>query len=395
MLRGQHAPFPRDEYVRRLDRVRAAMAERRLDGLLLTTRENVLYFSGLQARLWDAKPRPVALILPADSRRPVLVLAAVHAAAAAASCWIDDVRLWGDARDPAAARDPITAVRDALHDLRLASARMGMETGSGTRIGMPISDYEALRAALPEMVAADGGPAVWAVRMIKSPREIACIRCACDATSRAFARGFSGIRAGQTERELAGVFLQEMATTNYRPGFVTVRSGLLKYRMAGVEPFDTPLAPGDLVLVDAGAVHRDYWADFMRMACLGEPTADQRRFFACAQAAEHAGVQAVRPGAPLGSVAAACARVVEESGLSRHASMEWVGHGLGMDLDEPPAIARHNDMGMREGMVLTVEPAFYDLPDGRIGSFGVEDVVLVTATGREVLSSFPTDLWVA
>ena len=87
--------------------------------------------------------------------------------------------------------------------------------------------------------------------------------------------------------------------------------------------------------------------------------------------------------------------MIRERGFAEHARIERVGHGLGMDVHEPPSIAHNSETLVEAGMVLTVEPIFSDRPEGRIGNFALEDVVAVTATGHEVLSTFPKDLWIA
>lgn len=393
--RGTYTAFPHAEYQHRLERVRKIMGQQNLDGLLLTAKENVVYFSGLQTIGWDSKHRPMGLILPVDSRPPVLVVPESLEFVAYESSWIEEVRLWGGVRVAGAPPDPIAAIRQALEELRLTRARVGWELGYGTRLAMPQSDYEALRAALPEMKVVDGAPAIWEMRMIKSRAEIEAIRQACAATSAAFRVGFDAIREEMTERELAGIMFRELSGTNYRPGFVMVRSGRLKYRMINVEPFDKPLERGDLVVVDLGATYKDYWSDFMRMASIGQPTAEQRAFFECDLAAQQAGVAAIRPGVPMKAIFQACMDVIRERGFAEHARIERVGHGLGMDVHEPPSIAHNSETLVEAGMVLTVEPIFSDRPEGRIGNFALEAVVAVTATGHEVLSTFPKDLWIA
>lgn len=393
--RGTYSPFPHAEYQGRLARLRRVMAEQRLDALLLTAKESVVYLSGLQTIGWDSKHRPMGLIVPADSRSPVLIVPESLEYVAYESSWLDEIRLWGGVRVPGAPPDPIVAIRQALGDLHLTRSRVGWELGYGTRLAMPQADYEALRAALPEMEVVDGGVALWQVRMIKSPAEIEALRQACAATSRAYAVTFPAIREGMTERELAGLMFRELASSNYRPGFVMVRSGRQKYRMINVEPFDKPLERGDLVIVDAGATYKDYWADFMRMASIGGPSEEQRAFFECDLAAQKAGVAAIRPGIPMKTIFQACMDVITEMGFARHARIERVGHGLGMDVHEPPSIAHNSDTLVEEGMVLTVEPIFFDQPDGKVGNFALEDVVAVTKDGHEILSTFPKDLWIA
>ena len=391
---GRYAPFPVEEYRHRLARMRAVMAEEAIDALLLTAKENVVYFSGIQTIGWESKHRPLGLIVPADSRGPVLVVAESLEFVAYESSCVEDVRLWGGVRVPTAPSDPILAIRLALQELGLTAARIGLELGYGMRMGMSQADFDALRAGLPRMQAVDASGALWKVRMIKSRAEIECIRGACEATSEAFRSAFTALREGMTERELAGLMFRGLAGSDYKPGFVMVRSGRLKYRMINVEAFDKPLERGDLVIVDAGATYKDYWTDFMRMASIGEPTLEQRTFFDCNLAAQQSGVAAIRPGRPLKEIFNACAGVIKERGLAHHAPIERVGHGVGLDMHEPPSIASNSETLIEEGMVLTVEPIFTDQPDGRIGNFALEDVVVVTPTGHEIISRFPKDLWI-
>ncbi len=165
--------------------------------------------------------------------------------------------------------------------------------------------------------------------------------------------------------------------------------------MINVEPFDKPMVRGDLVVVDLGATYKDYWSDFMRMASIGTPTKEQRAFFDCDLAAQKAGVAVIRPGIPTKTIFQACADVIKEQGFAEHARIERVGHGVGLDVHEPPSIAYNSETLVEPGMVLTVEPIFFDRPDGKVGNFALEDVVAVTETGHEVLSTFPKDLWIA
>ena len=229
--------------------------------------------------------------------------------------------------------------------------------------------------------------------MIKSPLEIEALRKACAATTSAFEKGFSALRPGMREKELAGIMFAEMARhTDERPGFMMVRSGPRKYRMANVLAFDKPMRAGELVVVDSGAVYKDYWADFMRMSSIGEPTKEQRRFFDATLESQQAGVDKLAPGVTAHDIFSACNDVLVAHGLADYVTFERLGHGVGLDMHEPPSMARGSELVVRPGMVLTVEPVFWDRPDGKVGNFALEDVVVVTEEGHEVLSLFPKDL---
>ena len=394
MNHPEFAPFPTDEYTGRIDRVRREMAARGLDALIVTSKENVVYFTGLQTIGWDSKHRPIVVVIPCDDDVPVtMVLPETLLNVARETSWITELKPWGGWRVKDAAPDPITGAGEVVRELGLSGRCIGFELGYGQRLGMSQADYESLRDQLFGATLVDGSDALWNVRMIKSAREIDALRKVCDATTKAFEDGFAVLYDGMSEREIAGVMFARMAAeTNDRPGFVMVRSGRRKYPMMNVLPFDKPMNRGDLIVVDAGAVYRDYWADFMRMACIGEPTAEQRRFFDATLESQQAGVDAVRPGVTGHEVFQACYDVLVKRGLKEHATIERVGHGLGLDVHEPPSLARGSQIVIQPGMVLTVEPVFWDKPDGHIGNFALEDVVVVTEDGCELLSLFPKQL---
>ncbi len=389
----EFSPFPVSEYEARVTKARRLMEESGIDALVLTSKENVVYFAGIQTIGWDSKHRPLIVVVPRDPSSPVhMVLAESLYYVARESSWVDELRPWGGWME-GASEDPIAGAFRVLQDLGLASGTLGLELGYGQRMGMSQEDYCKLVEGLPEAKLVDGSELIWELRMIKSPLEIEALRKACAATTSAFEKGFSALRPGMREKELAGIMFAEMARhTDERPGFMMVRSGPRKYRMANVLAFDKPMTPGELVVVDSGAVYKDYWADFMRMSSIGEPTKEQRRFFDATLESQQAGVDKLAPGVTAHDIFSACNDVLVAHGLADYVTFERLGHGVGLDMHEPPSMARGSELVIQPGMVLTVEPVFWDRPDGKVGNFALEDVVVVTEEGHEVLSLFPKDL---
>lgn len=396
MNNPEFAPFPTEEYVARFRKAQSEMDSHDIDALLVTGKENVIYFSGLQTIGWNSKHRPVGVIIPREaSLDPIIVLPETLLFVAHETSWIANVRPWGGWRIKGAPSDPIIAIQQAIYELGLARAKIGMELGYGQRLAMSHADYCALVDGLQEAQIVDGSDLLWNLRMVKSPREIDVIRKACDATTKAFEDGFQALHPGMTERELAGVMISRMGReTNEIPGFVMVRSGVRKYGMVNVTPFEKEMIKGELVVVDAGASYKDYWSDFMRMASIGEPTSEQWRFFEANLAAQQAGIAAIKPGVTTGEVFDVCYEVLVNSGLKEHAKLERIGHGVGLDVHEPPSIGRGSTTVIQPGMVLTVEPIFSDQPNYQIGNFALEDVVEVTEDGHKILSQFPKELHV-
>lgn len=393
----EYAMFPTEEYLTRVEKARALMDQRGIDALLLTAKENVVYFSGIRTIGWNSKHRPMGIVLPRDKNKPVVsIIPESLYEVSFHSSWIDEVRPWGGWRRTDAVPDPITGFYNACRELGVETGTIGLELGYGQRIAMSQDDFSELRGKLPNAKLVDASNLIWDLRMVKSDLEVAALRKACDATNKAFEKGFSSIYPGMTERELAANIMAELALqTQELPGFLMVRSGKLKYGMINVSPFEKPMQPGDLVVVDVGANYNYYWSDFMRMASIGEPTAEQRRFFEAEIASQQAGVDVIRPGIKLHEIFDACYDVLMEHGMKEHVpGLERVGHGVGLDVHEPPSIAKGSQVIVQPNMMLTVEPIFWDKPDHVVGNFALEDQILVTETGHEVLSTFPKSLYV-
>jgi len=389
----EFAPFPVSEYERRVAKARHLMEENGIDALVLTSKENVVYFSGIQTIGWDSKHRPLIVIVPRELSSPVhMVLAESLYQVSRESSWVDELRPWGGWME-GSTEDPIVGALQVFQDLGLVTGKLGFELGYGQRMGMSQEDYFELVEQLPEASLVDGSKLIWELRMIKSSLEIEALREACAATTSAFEKGFAAIYPGMKEKELAGIMFSEMARyTDERPGFMMVRSGPRKYRMANVLAFDKPMVAGELVVVDSGAVYKDYWSDFMRMCSIGEPTKEQRRFFDATLESQQAGVDKMKPGVTAHDIFSACNDVLVAHGLADYVTFERLGHGVGLDMHEPPSMARGSELIIQPGMVLTVEPVFWDRPEGKVGNFALEDVVVVTEEGHEVLSLFPKDL---
>ena len=392
-----YAMFPTEEYLERVERARERMDAHGIDALIITAKENGIYFSGIRTIGWNSKHRPLGIIVPRDNSKPVIsVIAESLFDVAYQSSWIEEVRPWGGWRIADAAPDPLTAIYDACEQLGVADGTIGLELGYGQRIAMSQSDFEDLTGRFTKARFVDVGPLMWELRMFKSAREVEKLRVAADATTRAYEKAFAELRPGMTERELGSLLLSEMVLqTGEMPGFIMVRSGIEKYGMVNVEPFERAIQPGELIVVDAGANYHYYWSDYMRMASMGEPSAEQRRFFDANLASQKAGVAAVRAGNTMNDVFSACYDVLMEHGMKEHVpGLERVGHGLGLDVHEPPSIAKGSDTVIEPGMVLTVEPIYWDRPDHVIGNFAIEDILLVTDDGCEILSGFPKDLYI-
>lgn len=379
------SPFDRNEYTSRVARVRAEMTQRGIDGLLLTSGPNLTYLSGYPSPL-RAGSRPFVFILP-RAGDPILIVHTGRELEARGYSWVTDVRTF-----PGLSRAPIDELVVALNETGLATGRIGAELGPETSLDLPVADFLDLQRLLPGVELVDAGTVMWPVRMRKSEAEIAYIRRACAATAVAFARTFAAARGGMTEADLARLMAVASLDEGGGSPWVIITCGSGSYDLASKLPSRRRLEPGDFVWMDAGCACGGYWSDFGRAGVVGGPT--QRQIDAQARIHEITmlGVEMIRPGVTTGEIARRCnealARIEFPITSSISGLAARVGHGVGLMTTELPHVAEEDETVLEPGMVLTVEPGV----GTTFGTFHVEENVLVTQQGYEVLSESPREL---
>ncbi len=231
--------------------------------------------------------------------------------------------------------------------------------------------------------------------MIKSPAEIDRIRRSVSAATAGYQAGLAAARAGMTEKELVSIIASAMhrhgTTAGTKPLFVNCVSGRTRYPLVDSPASDNVLADGDIVFVDGGGACDGYVSDILRLIGIGDIRPEDRRYAEVAAGATQSMIGALRPGVRVSELLRTAARYVAAAGLAEEVGAV-AGHGIGLELWERPLITEHDDpdddVAVREGMVLCVEPILAPPhPDGGLaGIFVFEQQVLVTADGCEVLS---------
>jgi Xaa-Pro aminopeptidase len=235
--------------------------------------------------------------------------------------------------------------------------------------------------------------AIEEARLIKDASEVATLRDAAARLTSVAASVFEATRAGKSERAVAAALESAIRRAGYeRLAFDTiVASGphaALPHHVAG----DRVLAEGDLVVLDFGGVLDGYCCDLTRTVSIGPPSSEARRLYTAVYDAQQAAIAAIRPGVESTAVDAAARGVLEARGLG-DAFGHGTGHGLGLDIHEEPRITRPRadvtSVPLVPGMVFTIEPGAY-VPG--FGGVRIEDDVLVTETGCEVLTTVSREL---
>jgi Xaa-Pro aminopeptidase len=231
------------------------------------------------------------------------------------------------------------------------------------------------------------------VRMVKDAAEVATFREAASRLS-AIARRLGEMAVpGRTEREVADLIEDAMRRAGFsHPAFDTIVASGPNSALPHASPTDRRLQSGDPTVLDFGGVYSGYCVDLTRTVQLGGISGEPGRLFAAVAEAQKAAIAAVGPGARPSQVDGAARAVLERHGLGE-AFGHGTGHGLGLEIHEDPRVGRpmanQPDDPLEPGVVITIEPGAY-VPG--IGGVRIEDDVLVTANGCEVLTDVPTFL---
>jgi Xaa-Pro aminopeptidase len=370
--------FSTPEFECRCARAQSLMAQTGTDALLLTTEPEIRYFTGFLSRFWLSPTRPWFLILPA-SGKPVAVVPSIGAGSFAAT-WLDDVRAWPS---PQPQDEGVSLLADTLTELVGRQARIGLPKGPETLLRMPLSDYHRLRTLLPGMAFTDAAEIIRTLRMIKSAAEIDKIAHICTLVSGVFATLPEVLHAGMSEIEIFRLFkivcLQNGADDiDYLVG----GAGQGGYRDIITPPTCRRTRPGDVLMLDTGAVFDGYYCDFDRNFAIGHASAAVKDAYRDLITATDAGFAAAQAGARCADVFQAMRRVVAKDG-DGPGDVGRMGHGLGMQLTEWPSILAGDTTELRPGMVLTLEPSLV-LGNGRMMVH--EENIVIGAAGPEYLT---------
>ncbi len=258
-----------------------------------------------------------------------------------------------------------------------------MELGRESTVRMPLIDFLELRNRLTGVELADGSPCIWEVRRIKSPAEVVYIRESCQLVSAAFAALPEQLATGRTElqvcRDLTIDILRRGAHT---VPFLAAASGRGGYSQIISRPTTRALEAGDILIIDVGATINGYFCDFDRNYAFGQPSGKALAAQEAVWLATEAGIAAARPGATSTDLWRAMMKVLERLGSTRN-NVGRLGHGLGLQLTEPPSNMPGDETVLEPGMVMTIEPGIEYEPGKMIVH---EENVVITQGGAELLT---------
>lgn len=367
MLQLRGLPVVPDQRPHRRARLLETLASRKADAMLVSHLPNVRYLSGFTGSNALLLVTANKSILYTDPRYD-------FQASAECDCTVKVLTgsTWADA-----AKD---IARRPIPRLALEAARVPHQQW--------LSTARTLGKAV-RLVPVDG--LIDRQRMVKSPDEIGLIRRSVLLASKAYERAIRKVKPETTEVALAAEIDYQMRKLGASgPSFDTIVAAGPRSALPHAQPTSAPIGKDQFLLVDMGAFLDGYASDMTRMAHMGRPKGKAADLYAAVLEAQLAAIDAVRPGVAARKVDQAARRSLKKRHLDR-AFMHGTGHGLGLEIHENPRIGRTSEDILEAGMVITIEPGAYI--EG-YGGVRIEDTILVTEAGAEILTPTAKELLV-
>lgn len=357
----------------RLQSLLLSMKDQGWDHVLVTDPKHVYYLTGFAS---DPHERFLGLLL-SSANDPVLIVPALDANAAEAASTVKNIVTHQDTDSP------YLLLKEQIQG---TAGTLALEKDQLT-----VSRYEKLRQHVNADRIEDVGLALRDLRIRKSAEEVKIIKNAVRLVEEVLTQGLAQVKIGVSELELVAELEYLMKKLGAdAPSFATmVLSGPNTALPHGV-PGARRIEAGDLLMFDLGVYAGGYASDITRTFAIGDLKPEAVNIYETVLAANLAGIQAVKPGVTYGSIDQAARNVIDGAGYG-HAFVHRLGHGLGMDVHEYPSVHGLNQDILQPGAVFTIEPGIY--LQG-VGGVRIEDDVIVTGDGVEVLTSFPKELTV-
>ena len=348
---------------RRLDAVRSQLEQRGLYAHLVTSIINVRYITGFTGSTGTAVITPDAAVMLVDSR---------YTLQASNECPLFEIKQFSG--------NIMTAAAELLNEM--GAERVGFE-----ECGVTYDQYTSLCRGLQvgkQLV--PSGEIIDQLRLVKDEEEISLIRKAVEIADLCFSDLLTWLVPGIPERDIAlrlEVCMRQHGAE--KPAFDSIVAVGPHAALPHAQPGDAMTEAGQLVKLDYGAQYHLYPSDITRTIALGKATAKQKEIYQIVLDAQLAAIDAIRAGIPGRDIDAVARAIIEEKGYGENFG-HGLGHSLGLGVHDGPGLSQTSNVVLEPGMVMTVEPGIYI--EGW-GGIRIEDDVVVTESGCEILSKSP------
>ncbi len=366
-----------------------------LDGLLLFKAESIRYMTGYRPLWWPISFLTRNAGLMAPDKDPILF----PTSGCVERCW--DSMYWmkkENIRPLATMEDPGIAETEVKQKLKPAMEELGITEGKIGVDHVSMIVLNKLKEIFPKIEFVDGDQCVLAAQVVKNSEELKCMRVASEHASYAMDRAISSIRAGIRECEI----LAEAMHSLYANGMEVPQCSLIVTSGDGTAPLrrfasDRKVNWGELVFMDLGGCFNGYFSDFTRTVIYGKPNEQQKKIYRAVYAMMMEIQRTMLPGNTNKDVNDAARKAVVDAGFKGYDYLGLLGHSIGVTgltypiIGEVAAIGSEHIVELQPGMIFSMEPGIFipGVPGG--GGVRLEDTILITENGNEVLTKTPYD----
>lgn len=376
-ITGGAVPISVAERQARVARAQKLMRELGLSAILLEPGASLLYFTGIR---WGRSERLTGAVIPVEGQIGVFTPFFEEPSVRETLALPADLRTWNEHEDP------LELVGRWLKERKLGSGAIGIEET------VRYFAVDGLQRALPDARLRSAAPVVRALRMIKSPAEIALMQLAADVTVAAYRHTAPRIERGMTPADIAAIMNGATLALGGRPEFALILLG-----EASAYPHGTgkpqQVREGEVVLMDCGCTVHNYQSDISRTFVFGEPTRRQREAWNHMHRGQQIAFETAEVGVSAGQVDDAVRAYYTSLGYGPDYKLPGLshrtGHGIGLEGHEPINLVRGEQTRLAPGMCFSNEPGLY-IP----GQFGIrlEDCIYMTEAGPRWFSTPPPSL---
>ena len=371
--------FETKEYQDRVLKLQKKMQTKDIDVILITSPHNFRYFTGLDSYFWESPTRPWFLLIP-QSNDPVAIIPSIGETALQKT-WIKNIQTWPS---PQPEDEGIGTLMESLKNIIPHNGNIGCELGQESHLRMSINDFDKLRTNLSNYNFVNASHLIWKLRIIKSQNEITKIKKIISIASKVFDNLPEQMHIGMTEIEICNIFKKQLIEKGAdHTLYMSCASGIGGYDQIICDPTEKKLQDGEILIIDTGTTLDGYFCDFDRNFGFGNISNESQEAYTVLWEATEKGLEKAKPGSTCADINNAMLSVLKKAGLISN-SVGRMGHGLGLQLTEPPSIMSSDSSILKENMIMTIEPCF----EYTSGTMLVhEENIVITHNGYERLTT--------
>ena len=370
--------FPKEEFANRISKIQENLEKENIEAIIITSPSNFRYFSGLDSNFWESPTRPWFLIISKND--PIKAIIPSIGITAIEKTVIKNIEVW---QSPNPKDEGVSLLKKTIKNYP-KNSNIGFELANETHLRMSIQDYIKIKEELSDYNFVDSSKIIWNLRKIKSEIEIKYISKVCSIASKVFDNFPDKIYPKINEREATSIFKKELINNGIDYiMYMACASGQGGYDQIIANPTEKQLDNGDILIIDTGSTLNGYFCDFDRNFGFGKISQASLDAYTKLWEAVESTLEIIKPGISCSEIYSSLSNYLVEENIN-NGSLGRMGHGLGLQLTEPPSIMQSDQTILEKNMIITLEPSI-ELSKNTI--LVQEENILITEDGYKLLST--------